>query len=300
MTEKSSIAVESLIAQATTAAGPAPTQNANEYEKWLRSIDTIAVDLYFKYDQQSAVRTRIKELQAAETFRGVVRAAKLEKASTRLVLLLETGTAKAGDSNSKAARLFGGIPAGHEVIRTDRTDSPLGREMAERAHALVGHTVLVYRVQETLAGGSGHTVRVVKHLVDLGKDAGTSVSDPNPQVRPDAAAHNDESTPTGQAAPQPPAEGVPDAAFGENPTPAHDPMSVADARTTVWKAVDPKFDKDYRTIVFHRVMAHQELDDGGLVTNVDTLLGFAARTPEPGTAAAEKIISEHNAALQPA
>ncbi|NKS71728.1 hypothetical protein GS531_00620 [Rhodococcus hoagii] len=62
----------------------------------------------------------------------------------------------------------------------------------------------------------------------------------------------------------------------------------------------PQVRQDYRTIVFHRVMAHQELDDGGLVTNVDTLLGFAARTPEPGTAAAEKIISEHNAALQPA
>ncbi|MER5728958.1 hypothetical protein ABT084_11600 [Streptomyces sp. NPDC002138] len=57
-----------------------------------------------------------------------------------------------------------------QPIRTDRGDSEAGRAMLERARALVGHRVRVYRLNERMASNPKLEVRIVVHLAGFGPD----------------------------------------------------------------------------------------------------------------------------------
>ena len=60
------------------------------------------------------------------------------------------------------------LPDGLEAIRTDRTDTLDGLLMAKEATSLIGHRVLVYKINEVLKSNPNLKVRVLKHLTDLG------------------------------------------------------------------------------------------------------------------------------------
>ncbi|MEV5455240.1 hypothetical protein [Streptomyces sp. NPDC052535] len=57
-----------------------------------------------------------------------------------------------------------------ERLRTDRADSEVGRAMIERARALVGHRLRVYRTDEQRSSNAKVQVRTVAHLTDYGPD----------------------------------------------------------------------------------------------------------------------------------
>ncbi|MGC9499240.1 hypothetical protein [Streptomyces sp. WG7] len=57
-----------------------------------------------------------------------------------------------------------------ERLRTDRGDSEVGRAMTERARALTGHRLRVYRLNEQMASNARLQVRTVVHLADYGPD----------------------------------------------------------------------------------------------------------------------------------
>lgn len=97
-----------------------------------------------------------KALTADSVFPAVLVGLEKEASSTRGLLSFRT---KPSDR----------YPDGIEPGRTERTDNPAGRAVAIQARELIGHKVLVYRVQEQMGtGASAKSVRIIAALVDLG------------------------------------------------------------------------------------------------------------------------------------
>ena len=135
-----------LVAAAAQAAGPCP---AGEEAAWGRRVHGLAVDLYLIAQQ---ARQDIERLESAHTFVAFLEQVEIEESSRRGLVTLRLPS---GDS---------------EPIRTEQADTDRGRALIERARALRGRWVLVYRYNERKAGQRNQSVRMLAHLVDLGGD----------------------------------------------------------------------------------------------------------------------------------
>lgn len=110
----------------------------------------MALELFTLADTLDARLQRLSEQGRSGQFTAVVIGVTVEESSTRGVLTLLNSSAD------------------YEQIRTDRGDTDAGRAMIERARALIGHRVRVYRYNEPMASNKTHGSRVVVHLSDLG------------------------------------------------------------------------------------------------------------------------------------
>ena len=136
-----------LVIAASNAAGPCPP---GEEANWKERVAAVALELFTLADTMDARLQRLSEPGRSGQFTAVVIGVTIEESSTRGVLTLLNGSA---DS---------------EQIRTDRGDTDAGRAMIERARALIGHRVRVYRYNEPMASNKTYAPRVVVHLSDLG------------------------------------------------------------------------------------------------------------------------------------
>ncbi|MFZ3475399.1 hypothetical protein ACODT3_43205 [Streptomyces sp. 4.24] len=131
---------------AARAVGPCPP---GEEATWTEQVRARAVTLYTLAD---TVGQDLARLDAAKQFTATLLAVTVEATSTRGKLLLRNTS---GDL---------------EHLRTDRGDTDAGRAMIERARALVGHRLRVYRLNEQMASNAKNQVRTVVHLADHGPD----------------------------------------------------------------------------------------------------------------------------------
>lgn len=180
----------SLIAAAASAAGPQSgytrtetrLRNGEEVEvevidvgAWKAKVTEIALDLIGLTDERSDLSKALATIEGAadksskqyKAFTGVVLRAEPERSSKRGVITLDTGTTL---TDLKDSINGGNLPAGQEQIRTERTDNPSGRAMANKMRSLIGRKVLVYVEIETIKN-STKTARVLRHVIDQGPAA---------------------------------------------------------------------------------------------------------------------------------
>ncbi|MEU3399462.1 hypothetical protein [Streptomyces filamentosus] len=131
---------------AARAVGPCPP---GEEAAWTEAVRTTAVTLYTLAD---TVGQDLGRLDAAKQFTATLLGVRVEATSTRGILVVRNTSGEL------------------EHLRTDRGDSDAGRVMIDRARALVGHRVRVYRLNEQMAGNATRQVRTVVHLTDYGPD----------------------------------------------------------------------------------------------------------------------------------
>jgi hypothetical protein len=136
----------SLVVAAAQAAGPCMPGQEPE---WGRRVHALTVDLHLIAQQ---ARQDIERLESAKTFVAFLEKVEIEESSRRGLLTLRLPS---GDS---------------ELIRTEQKDTERGRALIERARALLGRWVLVYRYNERKAGQRNQSVRMLAHLMDLGAD----------------------------------------------------------------------------------------------------------------------------------
>jgi hypothetical protein len=136
-----------LVAAAAQAAGPAPAHGADP-GRWLANVQNLAVELAFAARE---VEQRMQTLDASHPFAAFLEKVEIEESSRRGLLTLLPPS---------------GVP---ETIRTQQDTTIPGRQMIERAQALVGRWVLVYRANEPKAGTKFDNVRMVVRLVDQGE-----------------------------------------------------------------------------------------------------------------------------------
>jgi hypothetical protein len=137
-----------LVIAAAQAAGPCPP---GEGAAWARRVQGLAVDLHLAAQQ---ARADIERLEQAHPFAAFLEKVDVEESSRRGLLTLVTAS---------------GQP---EHIRTEQEHTDRGRAMIDRARALAGRWVLVFRLNEmvTRPGQPPKSVRMLAHLMDLGSD----------------------------------------------------------------------------------------------------------------------------------
>lgn len=144
-------------------------------ETWRAKVTEIALDLHMLSEPRSAFAKAMTTIEGAgdkenkryKAFVGTVLRCEKERTTTRAVVTLLTGS----DRESKDAINKGqNLPLGQEQIRSERTDEADGLAMAKRLSRLIGHKVMVYVDNEPKTDGSGQSVRVLRHVVDLGVD----------------------------------------------------------------------------------------------------------------------------------
>ncbi|MER5302155.1 hypothetical protein ABT039_22230 [Streptomyces lasiicapitis] len=131
---------------AARAVGPCPP---GEDAVWTEQVRAKATHLYTLAD---TVGQDLQRLDAAKQFTATLLAVRVEATSTRGVLIVRNTSGEL------------------EHLRTDRSDTDGGRAMVERARALAGHRLRVYRVNEQMASNAKMQVRTVVHLTDYGLD----------------------------------------------------------------------------------------------------------------------------------
>ncbi|WP_333745700.1 hypothetical protein [Streptomyces sp. IBSBF 2950] len=131
---------------AARSVGPCPP---GEEAAWTEQVRARAVHLYTLAD---TVGQDFHRLDSAKQFTATLLSVDVEATSTRGVLVLRNTSGEL------------------ERLRTDRGDSEAGRAMIERARALVGHRLRVYRLNEQMASNAKLQVRTVVHLTDYGPD----------------------------------------------------------------------------------------------------------------------------------
>ena len=150
----------SLISAAAATVPPMADERA-----WEEAVRERAVKLAVMSGPKSALNQLVTELTSPEIkiFTGTVISGTMEQSSTRLFVILETGTER------KAVNLDGStLPTGQETIRTDRTDTPNGAFIARKLRALKGCKVRVWVYMESTNNPDKPTSRVLKHVEALG------------------------------------------------------------------------------------------------------------------------------------
>jgi hypothetical protein len=137
---------------------------------WDQQFKANAREIKVMFGDRSKIGQQLAALDKALTgvegkvFIGTIVRVDKESSSQRALVTLFTGT----DREAKGAD--GSIlPAGHEQVRTDRTDNLDGRAIARSATQLVGHRVAVYVELEAIKNGTTK-VRVARHFGDEGTD----------------------------------------------------------------------------------------------------------------------------------
>ena len=177
---------DQIIVAAVTGAGPVG-DNAEEWEvSVLRGARKITAVLS---DPESIFAKAVEEIDGAGKFVSLVSLVKKEKSSTRGIVYIQDVPRIEGNVvpvprytyeqisaihvEQTAARTAGNKPDprpdGLEAIRTERTDTLDGLTMAKEATSLIGHRVLIYKVQEVAKNNPNLKVRVLRHVTDLGR-----------------------------------------------------------------------------------------------------------------------------------
>lgn len=131
---------------AARAVGPCPS---GEEAAWTEQVRARAIHLYTLAD---TVGQDLQRLDSAKQFTATLLSVRIESTSTRGLLVVRNTSGEL------------------ERLRTDRGDTDAGRAMIERARALVGHRLRVYRLNEQMASNAKLQVRTVVHLADYGPD----------------------------------------------------------------------------------------------------------------------------------
>lgn len=118
---------------------------------WSTQVHLRAAQIAAMVSDSSSVARVVDGVGNAKVFTGEVVSVHKEASSTRGVVVLNTGTDRAHD----------GLPAGHEQVRTDRTDSPVGMAMARMVRGLVGRRVVLW---VELEGSGDRKFRVLRHV----------------------------------------------------------------------------------------------------------------------------------------
>ncbi|WP_202489682.1 hypothetical protein [Streptomyces sp. Amel2xE9] len=135
----------SLVIAAAQAAGPCPV---GEEPAWGRRVHALTVDLHLVAQQAAQ---DIARLEQASRFVAFLEKVEIEATSRRGLLTLRN-------------------PSGDvEHIRTEQQETDRGRDLIERARALTGRWVLVYRYNDKASATK--SVRMLAHLMDLGDGA---------------------------------------------------------------------------------------------------------------------------------
>ena len=141
-----------LVLAAAQAAGP----HDGDSEAWLQRVQHLAVELHLLARQ---LGERLERIDAAAVFTGTIVDVRIEASSTRAIVRFRP------DKTTQDREL--------EEIRTERGDTPEGTAMIARARAMVGHRAVFYKYNEKMesagAAPKGSTVRILVHLVDLGR-----------------------------------------------------------------------------------------------------------------------------------
>lgn len=133
------------------------------------------------------IGTLLDRLEGCVTFTATVEAVELEQSSTRLVVSVRT---RAGEDL--------------EQLRTDRTDTPFGQVMADRARALAGRRVLVHKVLED--AGRDKKVRVLAWLEPLDGPGPVTAVTTEPSTMPERDTTSARDVVPAAPAPPPPPE----------------------------------------------------------------------------------------------
>lgn len=154
-----------VLAAASVAAAAAATDD-DELDHSTR-VALAAAEITSWLDPRSEVSRAITQVANCKVFLASVVAIRKEKSSTRGVVTLHTGTDRSDDGN--------------EEVRTERTDSPIGRAMARRVQTeMIGRKVLVYVEVEPIGGD--RKVRVLRHIVDQGPADGQGTTTTSPEA----------------------------------------------------------------------------------------------------------------------
>lgn len=165
---------------AINAVGPI---NGRPIDQWQAAVGEMASTIYVMLGDSSSLMKRLNDLASSKTFRGQLHSLKYEDSSTRYIVTLKTQASK-------------DYPDGLEPLRTDRTDKPGGKSMADALKGLeIGTELLVWKQMEPM--GNGRSVRVIRHfeVISARDDAPAPRSAPAPASTPPPA-------PRPQTAPQ--------------------------------------------------------------------------------------------------
>lgn len=155
-----------IILAAISASGPRD-------EEWFARVVANTRDIALLTADNSDLSKLVDGLtgEGLKVFPGTITAIRRESKSTRGVVYLNTGTDHVVKGNKRVPQdPFTGqpVPDGIEFVRTDRTDSEIGRSLAVQCKSLIGHRVLAYMRLEEMA--NGNKVRTLVGVVDQGVD----------------------------------------------------------------------------------------------------------------------------------
>lgn len=174
-----------IVAAAVTAAGPIdPSASPKQMAAWQFRVAELAARIAVMAAPESDLGRLVGGIAGAKVFRGVIRSTVKDPNSNRVVVLIETGTAR--EYKYKIGGVEHVAPAGQEVMRTDFLSNPVaGSALARRARSLIGRKVSVWVEMEKTNDPNKPGVRVLRHIEDVDQ---SDVPAPTVPVTPAAAA----------------------------------------------------------------------------------------------------------------
>ncbi len=160
--------------QIITAAVAAVGAVGDDRATWQGRVEEMIARLTAMCAETSPSARLIEQVERSKTFTATIVGGKIERSSTRVVVILKT---RPSERN----------PDGVEEARTERTDTPAGKAMSQRLRALKGHRVAIWVEVEPIPG-SDRKVRVVRHVEDLGVDLDLVQTRQGTQAAPPVAA----------------------------------------------------------------------------------------------------------------
>lgn len=154
----SEITREAIVTAAVAAAGPMNShldENGNpDLGIWRAAVEAAVGPVYALLDEKSSIMRTVDSIAGAKKFVSVITKVEKHEASTRGVIHL------APKENGDEER----------PVRTPITkDNDAARMLAKRCQSLVGHRVVLFVALEQF-GSEGHSMRVLRHVEDLGVD----------------------------------------------------------------------------------------------------------------------------------
>lgn len=142
-------------------------------DKWYARVVSNARDIALLTSEKSDLAKLVDGLVSddVKVFPGTIIQVKKEPKSTRGVVYLHTGTDHVIGGTKRVPQdpfTKAPVPEGIEFMRTDRTDSEVGRSLAVQCKTLIGHKVLVHMKMEVM--DNGNKVRTLVGVVDQGLD----------------------------------------------------------------------------------------------------------------------------------
>ncbi|GHE07339.1 hypothetical protein [Streptomyces alanosinicus] len=288
---------------AVSAVGPTGDR---PYDAWLAQVERTAVDLWLMSAPGGSTARLAQALSSCSAVTGILTQAHLDGGRTR-------------------ARLVVRIPGGEHgaeqehTFHTEELVHARARDVLDRAQPLIGHGVRLLLA----VGGSG--AQRVLHISDSGERDRTSVEvrgaqgrtapssmNPAPAEVQSAASVPAATDPVAAPAPVAPMAPQPPVAPPVAPSPVAPPavpppltkvpdpeppgaVSWEEGSVSVWRSINRGWPKEYRTSCLLWLRERVQVDDRGLVLNLDQLIDMAEQLPDPDTPRGKDIASRHPA-----